>query len=70
MKAYRLTLLFLYCIIINPAFIQEEWAEEIRRNVAPMIIKAHLQGDLKTLRPWLGEAVMGKLSADIRIVTT
>lgn len=48
---------------------QEEWEQEIRRNVAPRIIKAHLQGDLKTLKPWLGEAVYNKLAADIRIVS-
>lgn len=35
-------------------------------NLAPMIIKAHLQGDTGKLKPWCGEAVYNKLAADIR----
>ena len=31
------------------------------------MIKAHLSGDLKTLRSWLGEAVYNKLAAEIRL---
>lgn len=45
---------------------QEEWAAEVKDQLAPRIIKAHLEGDLKTLKPWLGEAVYNKLAADIR----
>lgn len=45
---------------------QEEWAAEVKDTLAPKIIKAHLEGDLKTLKPWLGEAVYNKLAADIR----
>ena len=48
---------------------QEEWAEEVRTNLAPLIIRAHLSGDAKTLKPWLGEAVYHKLLADIRVVS-
>lgn len=51
---------------LDPYFIKEQWAEEIKRDVAPAIIKAHLEGDLKTLKPLLGEAVYNKLAADIR----
>lgn len=47
--------------------LQEEWATEIKRNLAPKIIKAHLEGDLKFLKKWLGEAVFNKLAADIRM---
>jgi import inner membrane translocase subunit TIM44 len=32
-----------------------------------MIIKAQLEGDLKTLKPWCGEAVYNKLAAEIRL---
>ena len=53
----------------DPNFIKEEWAEEVRTKVAPVVIKAHLAGDLKALKPWLGEAVFNKLAADIRIVS-
>lgn len=38
----------------------------MRANLAPQIIKAHLQGDTATLKPWCGEAVYNKLAADIR----
>jgi hypothetical protein len=37
--------------------------------VAPTIIQAHLRGDTKALKPWLGEAVYNKLAADIRVVS-
>lgn len=52
---------------LDPAFNKEEWADEVKRNLAPMIIKAHLCGDPKVLKPWLGEGVYNKLAADIRI---
>lgn len=45
---------------------QEEWAEEVKKNLAPLIISAHLRGDTAALKPWLGEAVYAKLAADIR----
>jgi hypothetical protein len=46
--------------------LKEEWAAEIKENVAPVILKAHLVGDIKALKPWCGEAVFNKLSAEIR----
>jgi len=52
---------------LDPSFNKEEWSEEVRRTLAPSIIKAHLSGDSKVLKPWLGEAVYNKLTADIRI---
>lgn len=45
---------------------QEDWAAEIKENVAPAILKAHLVGDIKVLKPWCGEAVFNKLAAEIR----
>lgn len=45
---------------------QEVWSEEVRKTLAPQILKAHLMGDTKALKPWLGEAVYSKLAADIR----
>ncbi len=53
---------------LDPDFIKEEWAEEVKREITPVIIKAHIEGDLKTLKPRLGEAVYNKLAADIRTV--
>lgn len=40
---------------------------EVKTSLAPTIIKAHLQGDLKILKKWLGEAAFNKLAADIRM---
>eukprot|EP01034_Spumella_vulgaris_P028987 gene28987-35952_t len=50
----------------DPKFDKDEWAEEVRTKLAPKILKAHLMGDTIALKPWLGEAVYSKLSADIR----
>ncbi len=44
---------------------QEAWAEEVKTILVPKIIKAHLEGDIKVLKQWLGEAVYSKLAADI-----
>jgi import inner membrane translocase subunit TIM44 len=52
---------------LDPSFDKEEWAAEVKRSLIPTIIKAHLVGDTKVLKPWLGEAVYNKLAADIRI---
>ncbi len=38
----------------------------MKKSVTPLIIKAHLTGDIKALKPWCSEAVFSKLSADIR----
>jgi predicted lipid-binding transport protein (Tim44 family) len=34
--------------------------------LAPTVIKAHLEGNTKALKPWLTEGVYNKLAADIR----
>ena len=39
----------------DPAFVKENWTEEVKRTLAPLVIKAHLEGDSKTLKPWLTE---------------
>merc|ERR1712070_640987 len=51
---------------LDPKFSKEEWAAEVKEHLAPKIIKAHLEGNTKELKPWLGEAVYNKLAADIR----
>jgi mitochondrial import inner membrane translocase subunit TIM44 len=38
----------------------------VRINVAPIVIKAHLMGDMKTLKLWMTEGVYSRLAADIR----
>ena len=50
----------------DPAFIKENWTEEVKRTLAPLVIKAHLEGDSKSLKPWLTEGVFSRLSAEIR----
>eukprot|EP01032_Pedospumella_encystans_P021883 gene21883-24814_t len=50
----------------DPKFVKELWAEEVKTNLVPQIIKAHLAGNTSALKPWLGEAVYNKLAADIR----
>ncbi len=52
---------------LDSKFVPEEWSEEVREKLAPVIIKAHLRGDTAALKPWLGEAVFNKLAADIRV---
>lgn len=51
---------------LDPGFSKEEWAAEVKEKLAPVILKSHLIGDTKALKPWLGEAVYNKLAADIR----
>jgi hypothetical protein len=51
---------------LDPGFYKEEWAAEVKENLVPKIIKAHLEGDIKTLKPWLADAVFNKLSADVK----
>ena len=51
---------------LDPEFIKEEWAEEVRHSLVPDIIKSHLLGETKKLKKWCGEAVYNKLAADIR----
>ena len=50
---------------LDPDFVLEEWADEIKKQLVPVIIKAHLEGNTKALKPWLGEACYKKLAADI-----
>ena len=46
---------------LDPSFSVENWAEEVREDLVPLVISAHLRGDTKALKPWLTEAVYGKL---------
>eukprot|EP00981_Chlorochromonas_danica_P006041 scaffold1263_cov170-Ochromonas_danica.AAC.5 len=50
---------------LDPSYNKEDWAEEVRTVLVPKIIRAHLEGDIKVLKQWLGEAVYNKLAADI-----
>lgn len=38
----------------------------MRRTLAPLVIKGHLEGNTKSLKPWLTEGVFSRLSAEIR----
>lgn len=52
---------------LDPGFEKEEWSEEVRVNVVPDIIKAHLTGDTDFLAEHLGEGVLNKLTQDIKL---
>lgn len=54
---------FVWCFLCS----QEDWAEEVKRELVPLILRAHLQGDSNALKSWCGEAVYSKLAADIRM---
>lgn len=45
---------------------QEEWAEEVRKNLIPLLVEAIMKGNTAALRGWFGEGVYGKVSAEIR----
>jgi import inner membrane translocase subunit TIM44 len=51
---------------LDDQFDKEEFLAEVRDNLVPRVIKAHLGGDFKVLRDWCGEGVYNKLAADIR----
>ena len=52
---------------LDPAFDKESWAEEVRTNLVPDVIKAHLTGDTEFLGEHLGEGVLNKLTQDIKL---
>ena len=51
---------------LDKTFVKETWAEEVRVNLAQPLIEAHLRGNLRAWKDWLGEAVYEKLAAEIR----
>ena len=52
---------------LDPGFDKEEWSDEVRSNLVPIIIKAHLTGDIELLGEHLGEGVLNKLTQDIKL---
>jgi len=50
---------------LDPAFNKEEWMEEVRTQLAPQTITAHMEGNLKFLKMHCGEACYAKLSNDV-----
>ena len=52
---------------LDPSFNKEEWMEEVRTQLAPQTINAHLEGDLKFLQQHCGEACYAKLSNDVKM---
>ena len=52
---------------LDPGFDKESWAEEVRTNLVPDVIKAHLTGDKVFLAQHLGEGVLNKLTQDIKL---
>jgi len=50
---------------LDPAFNKEEWMEEVRTQLAPQTIAAHMEGNTEFLKMHCGEACFAKLSNDI-----
>ena len=42
---------------LDPHFDKEEWAKEVKAELVPVIIKAHLNGNINAHKHILGEAV-------------
>lgn len=51
---------------LDPDFVLETWAEAVKAERSEECIRAHLEGNLKKLKPITGEGVYNKLAADIR----
>jgi mitochondrial import inner membrane translocase subunit TIM44 len=52
---------------LDPSFEKEEWANDVKTQLVPDIIKAHLTGDVGFLKQHLGEGVLNKLTQDIKL---
>ena len=52
---------------LDPDFDKEIWAEELRVNLVPDLIKAHLTGDIDLLAEHLGEGILNTLTQDIKL---
>jgi len=52
---------------LDPTFNLEEWKENVEEGALPEVIKLLLEGNLKELKPWLGEAVYNKFAEEIRL---
>ena len=47
---------------LDSNFIKEEWAEEVKNNLVPKIIKAHLRGTTSVLKPHLGRLFYARIN--------
>lgn len=52
---------------LDPDFTLEQFKIDVMETTVPEIMEYFLQGNTKALKPWLGEAVYNRLSAEIRI---
>jgi import inner membrane translocase subunit TIM44 len=51
---------------LDPDFTLESWKTDVVEHTLPKIMDMFLQGRIKELKPWLGEAVYNRLAAEIR----
>lgn len=51
---------------LDPDFNLEDWKNDVVEDTLPDIMKLFLEGRIKELKPWLGEAVYNRLAAEIR----
>lgn len=52
---------------LDPGFDKETWSEEVKVNLVPDLIKAHLRGDVELLTEHLGEGALHTLTQDIKL---
>ena len=52
---------------LDPDFTLEQFKMDVMETTVPEIMQYFLEGNTKALKPWLGEAVYNRLSAEIRI---
>jgi len=51
---------------LDPEFTLEGWKHDVIHHTIPNFMNLFLQGRIKELKPWLGEAVYNRLAAEIR----
>ena len=51
---------------LDPDFTLESWKHDVVEDTLPNIMKLFLEGRIKELQPWLGEAVYNRLAAEVR----
>jgi import inner membrane translocase subunit TIM44 len=50
---------------LDPSFTLEDWRQDVVENSLPQIMQWFLEGKINQLKPWLGEGVFKRLSAEM-----
>lgn len=51
---------------LDPDFLKEDWALEVRHSLVPKVLQAFLLGDIASMKPWMSDGVYNKVAAEIR----